>query len=54
MTGKMMVERQDEANKVEQNVALNKSGMYPLGTVISKQFDEVGFTGNIVVRIDRR
>jgi hypothetical protein len=45
----VMVDAKDAGKEVEQVViGLNDSGMYPLGTVIARQFDEGWFTGKIM------
>jgi hypothetical protein len=45
---KIMANAKDALYDAEQVIALNESGMYPLGTVVTKQFDEGWFTGKIV------
>jgi hypothetical protein len=44
----IMVDAEDAGTEAEQAIGLNDSGMYPLGTVITKEFDEGWFTGKIV------
>jgi hypothetical protein len=44
----IMADAKDAGTEAEQVIALNDSGMYPLGTVITKQFEEGWFTGKIV------
>lgn len=44
----IMLAAKDAEKEEVQMIALNESGMYPLGTVITKQFEEGWFTGKIV------
>jgi hypothetical protein len=44
----IMLDAKDTGDEVEQEMALTESGVYPVGTVITKQFDEGCFTGEII------
>jgi hypothetical protein len=44
----IMLDAKDTGDELEQEIALAKSGMFKIGTVVTKQFEEGWFTGKVI------